>query len=501
MKPPEKFNDIQEYLRSLNERGNNKNGRKSSDDNPNNNDSNNNQSRISSNGVRFEEGFTDYSPPETPVTPMITGNSNNPLGNAKKASKRLSSEEKEKELLSRLLHLMSMTPLSYSLIVMYDECIYAMRDPFGNRPLCIGMLFTFPEAGIRSSQEKLIIDGWVVSSESCSFPSISAKNYRDIEPGEIVKLERNKLPKTLAIIPRPEEGNPNPAFCIFEHVYFASPSSVFDGQMVYAVRVKCGMQLAIESLSNIVIPADNAETQEVIVAPVPETSIPAALGFSKQSGIPYVEVFSRNRYVGRTFIQPSTRLRRLGVSRKFGPLSNNFAGKKVILIDDSIVRGTTIGQLVKLLKEFGAKEVHIRIASPPLHYPCYMGINIPTREELIANHQTSQQLADNLGAASLVYLSVDGLRESVESGIRANNEKMNISKPIGHCMACLTGDYPVKLDFWIKQQHLWPCFLLYSYPYITWFRILLIVFSTNFYDNDWCSTRLLTWEIVYLVTI
>ena len=347
---------------------------------------------------------------------------------------------KEQELLCRLLHLMSLSPLSYALVTMYDECLYAMRDPFGNRPLCIGMLFTAPEAGPRASQEKLSIDGWVVSSESCSFPSVSAKLWRDIEPGEIVKLERNKLPKTLAIVPRPDPSS-LPAFCIFEHVYFARPDSMFDGQMVYSVRMKCGAQLAIESAD------ETPSSDDVVVAPVPETSIPAALGFAQQSKLPYVEVFSRNRYVGRTFIQPSTRLRRLGVSRKFGPLSGNFAGKKVILIDDSIVRGTTIGQLVRLLKEFGAKEVHIRIASPPLHHPCYMGINIPTREELIANHLDAKQLADSLGAASLIYLSVEGLRESVESGIRAKYQKEGIDKPIGHCTACLTNDYPVKLEF------------------------------------------------------
>ena len=432
MKPPERFCDIQGYLNGLNNRQKQREG----NCNP---AKNNNNSSLTSNGrIHLEEGFTD-SPPETPV---IDGPTQNPLSHPR--SKKLTSEEKERELVSRLLHFMSLTPLSYSLIIMYDECIYAIRDPYGNRPLCIGMLFTAPEGGPRSSQEKISIDGWVVSSESCSFPSVSAKNWRDVEPGEIVKFERNKLPKTLAIVPRPEDGTPNPAFCIIENVYFASPSSIFDGQMVYNVRAKCGMKLAIESLSSLSIPPDNSVTNEWIVAPIPETAIPAALGFSRQSGIPYVEVFSRNRYVGRTFIQPSTRLRRLGVSRKFSPLAGNFIGKKIILVDDSIVRGTTTGQLVKLLKEFGAKEVHIRIASPPLKYPCYMGINIPTREELIANHMNPNQLAESLGAASLVYLSVDGLRESVESGIR---EKAGNEKPIGHCTACLTGDYPVKLDF------------------------------------------------------
>ena len=204
--------------------------------------------------------------------------------------KVLSSEEKEDALLSRLLHLMSLTPLSYSLVIMYDECLYAIRDPFGNRPLCIGMLFTAPETGQRSSQERISIDGWVVSSESCSFPSVSAKIWRDIEPGEIVKLERNKLPKTLAIVPRPhklsalslnsELPEPLPSFCVMEHVYFARPDSMIDGQMVYSVREKSGRRLAIEA--GIPIPADNDVTQKVIVAPIPETAIPAAHGFAKQ---------------------------------------------------------------------------------------------------------------------------------------------------------------------------------------------------------------------------
>ena len=160
-----------------------------------------------------------------------------------------------------------------------------------------------------------------------------------------------------------------------------------------------------------------------------------------------MELLSKNRYVGRTFIQPSTRLRRLGVAKKFGPLAQNIDGKIIILIEDSIVRGTTIGQLIRLLKDAGALEVHIRIASPPLHYPCYMGINIPTREELIANHLNNRQLAKSLGANSLIYLSLDGLKKSVQSGIREKQEKMHQNKLVGHCVACLNGEYPVDLQF------------------------------------------------------
>lgn len=414
----------------------------------------------------------------------------------------------ENNITSRLLYLMSLTPVSYSLIVMYNECLYATRDSFGNRPLTIGMLEPPPNAGDMdkipfSVVDNSYIEGWCISSESCPFPSVHAKLKRDVEPGEIIKFERNKFPKTLAVMPRPPEAE-SPSFCIFEYVYFARPDSIMERQTVYTVRMRCGERLADES------PAvtNEADKCNFIVAPVPESAIPAALGYSRRSGIPYVEVFCKNRYVGRTFIQPTTRLRRLSVAKKFGPLTENFVGKSIILIDDSIVRGTTIGQLVRLLREAGAKEVHIRIASPPLHHPCYMGINIPTKEELIANHLSPEQLALTLQAASLKYLSVKGLRESVQfsikeklkadrtrimvpelggvdrgiqnkldnqeamraeqvsngtSGNSASNgksgddksdtqptsdasEEKRIRCKVGHCDACLTGNYPVELD-------------------------------------------------------
>lgn len=372
-------------------------------------------------------------------------NLNNGVNGTKRKAKKKNSllndvERSEEEILSRLKHFVSLTPLSYSLIVMYNECLYALRDPFGNRPLSLGMLVPPTDRNTRVSKDIQRAEGWVVSSESCSFPSICATLFRDVEPGEIVKLERNKEPKSLCIIPRPANHD-YPAFCIFEYVYFAKADSIIESQMVYSVRVSCGRQLAREA------PIVYDPSKEYIVSPVPESSNPAALGFALESGVPFVEVFCKNRYVGRTFIQPSTRLRRLGVAKKFGPLVENFKGKSIILIDDSIVRGTTIGQLVRLLKDAGADDVHIRIASPPLHYPCYMGINIPTAEELIANHLNAEQLANSLGAASLKYLSVEGLKLSVQRGIRERQQSTNVNKPIGHCVACLTGEYPVALDF------------------------------------------------------
>lgn len=284
-------------------------------------------------------------------------------------------------------------------------------------------------------------EGWVVSSESCSFLSIGAEYYREVLPGEIVKISKAGV-QTLDIVPRHKEKDPS-AFCIFEYVYFARPDSIFEGQMVYSVRRRCGQQLAIE-----------APVEADLVSTVPESATPAALGYAEKCGIQYVEVLCKNRYVGRTFIQPNMRLRQLGVAKKFGVLSDNFVGKRIVLVDDSIVRGNTISPIIKLLKDSGAKEVHIRVASPPIRYPCYMGINIPTKEELIANRPEFDDLAGYIGANSVVYLSVEGLTSAVREGIKSFKDQQNglngtTSHPSsgGHCTACLTGEYPVELEW------------------------------------------------------
>nr|XP_020459105.1 amidophosphoribosyltransferase isoform X2 [Monopterus albus] len=339
---------------------------------------------------------------------------------------------------ARIKNLMTETPTSYSLLVMFKDVIYTVRDPYGNRPLCIGQLVPISKLHSSGAEEE-DTEGWVVSSESCSFQSIGAKYYREVLPGEIVQISKHGV-KSLCVVPRPEEDLP--AFCIFEYVYFARPDSVFEGQMVYTVRQRCGRQLAIEAPTN----AD-------VVSTVPESATPAALGYAQQCGLPYVEVLCKNRYVGRTFIQPNTRLRQLGVAKKFGALTDNFAGKRVVLVDDSIVRGNTISPIIKLLKEAGATEVHIRVASPPLRFPCYMGINIPTKEELIANKPEFQDIAGYIGADSVQYLSVEGLVSAVQEGIaslqedKMINSSNNSSKRAGHCTACLTGKYPVELEW------------------------------------------------------
>ncbi|ALC47863.1 Prat [Drosophila busckii] len=322
---------------------------------------------------------------------------------------------------ARIRHFMMLAPLSYSLVIMLKDKIYAVRDTYGNRPLCIGKIVPI-NSGPAANNSETPAEGWVVSSESCGFLSIGARYVREVEPGEIVELTRRGF-RTVDIVERPDFKRM--AFCIFEYVYFARGDSIFEGQMVYSVRLECGRQLWRE-----------APVEADIVSSVPESGTAAAHGYARESGLEFAEVLCRNRYVGRTFIQPSTRLRQLGVAKKFGALSGNVAGKRLVLIDDSIVRGNTIGPIIKLLRDAGAREVHIRIASPPLQYPCYMGINIPTREELIANKLNPMQLARHVGADSLVYLSVAGLVQTVQ------RKQLGTAKAPGHCTACLTGEYP-----------------------------------------------------------
>ncbi|KAK3597493.1 hypothetical protein CHS0354_041916 [Potamilus streckersoni] len=336
--------------------------------------------------------------------------------------------------IARIKKAMQQTLLSYALLMMHGDKMYAVRDPFGNRPLCIGKIVNSSE---NTSDEEEII-GWIASSESCAFSGIGAKYYREVLPGEIVELSREGI-KSHCIIPRPEAKLP--ALCIFEYVYFSRSDSILEGQLVYQVRKRCGRQLAKEA------PADVD-----LISTVPESATPAALEYARELGIPYGEVLCKNRYVGRTFIQPSIRLRKLGVAKKFGLLAENFHDKRIVLIDDSIVRGNTMKPIVQLLKNGGAKEVHIRVASPPIRYPCFMGINIPTKEELIANLFPLEELASHLGADSLQYLSIEGLVKATQEGIKntrmKGEEKDKVEKnEIGHCVACLTGEYPVKLDW------------------------------------------------------
>lgn len=307
---------------------------------------------------------------------------------------------------------------AYSLVVLTRDALYGVRDPNGLRPLCIGMLLGEDGKGL----------GYVLASESCALGTIGAAYLREVEPGEIVRLDRHGLHS------HREQGlvralpNPPRSLCVFEYVYFARPDSLLEDQSVHAVRQRMGRRLAMES------PVPGAD----VVIGVPDSAMPAAIGYSIESGVPFSEGLTKNRYIGRTFIQPSDRLRRSGARLKYNPLRENLEGRSVVLIDDSIVRGNTMGPLIKLLREGGgAREVHIRVSSPPVRHPCFMGVDMATYDELIAHNLSVAQIAAHIGADSLAYLSNEGMLAAVREGLG--------DRPTGHCDACFTGRYPVAL--------------------------------------------------------
>jgi amidophosphoribosyltransferase len=287
------------------------------------------------------------------------------------------------------------------------DALYAVRDPLGLRPLCLG---------------KLGDNGWVVASESCALSTIGAEWVREVEPGEALLIDEYG-PHTIAKHPAPRS-----ALCLFEYIYFARPDSMLQDQIIHSVRVELGRELAREA------PADAD-----IVMGVPDSALPAAIGYAQESGLPYVEGLIKNRYIGRTFIQPDQRLRQQGVKLKFNPLRSTLEGKRVVLVDDSIVRGTTSGPIVRLLREGGAAEVHVRVSSPPIQHPCFMGVDMATYSELIAHRMTVPQIEAHIGADSLHYLSYPGL-------LRATGRDPN-----SFCGACFTGHYPLP-NFQPKMQ-------------------------------------------------
>jgi len=307
---------------------------------------------------------------------------------------------KGKTLDEKIVNGLALAQGAYSLLILTPDALYAARDPLGIRPLVLGKFNS----------------SWVVSSETCAFLTIGAKQVRDIHPGEIVRIDNKGLKVVL------HNGKTPNAFCIFEYIYFSRPDSVLNGQLVYSVRLRAGEILAQEH------PAEAD-----LVMTVPDSGTSAALGFSKQSKIPYLEGLIKNRYLGRTFIQPEQRLRKLGVKLKFNPLPEILTGKRVVLIDDSIVRGTTTEGLVKMLKINGAREVHLRISSPPLISPCFLGIDIERYHELIAYRRTIDQIRKKIEADSLGYLSLSGLKKAIGE------------VPCGFCDGCFTKNYPVKI--------------------------------------------------------
>jgi amidophosphoribosyltransferase len=290
---------------------------------------------------------------------------------------------------------------AYALVIMTGDKLIGVRDKHGMRPLVLGRLD----------------NGYVLASETCALDTLGAEYVRDIEPGEIITIDKNDYSSISA---RKDEKR---ATCIFEYVYFARPDSFMDGISVYISREKAGRILAKEQ------PVDAD-----IVISVPDSGTPAAIGFANESGIPYSIGLIKNKYIGRTFIQPSQSMREMGVKLKLNPLKNAVDGKRVVMIDDSIVRGTTSRKIVQALRDAGAKEVHIRVASPMVKHCCYFGIDTPDKKQLIGANNEIDAICKSIGADSIGYLSLEGLKESVESSGE------------GFCTACLSGDYPIDIS-------------------------------------------------------
>jgi amidophosphoribosyltransferase len=304
---------------------------------------------------------------------------------------------------------------AYSLVILTRECVYAVRDPWGFRPLCIGLL---PSGG------------HAVASETGALQTLGCEAIRDVRPGEVVSLSNSAL-KVMQALPSIEPS----AMCVFEHIYFARPDQTWDGINVHHVRQRLGKELAREMVHGLShgLADEHGPGFADVVIPVPDSSVPAAIGFSHVSGIPYNDGFIKNRYVGRTFIEPTDSLRKRGVALKFNVIQENVLDKRVIMIDDSIVRGNTMGPLIKLLRNAGAKEVHVAITCPPIAHPCFMGVDMGRHEDLIAHKRTVDEICGHVGADSLYYLSVQGMMRAVQ-------------REDGFCQACFTGQYPISVD-------------------------------------------------------
>jgi amidophosphoribosyltransferase len=301
---------------------------------------------------------------------------------------------------------------AFSTVVMTKDRVVAFRDPHGLRPLALGALESVPAAESRDPETTL---RYCVASESCAFDTIGAKFLRDVEPGEVVTLsEEGCLSKQVVSAARR-------ALCVFEYIYFARPDSLMNNQVLHLARGRMGEILWRE-----------APVEADVVIAVPDSGNPAARGLARVSGIPQDDGFVKNRYVARTFIQPGQELRKHGLRLKFNPLPEVIAGKRLVVVDDSIVRGNTTRQIVQMLRDSGAAEVHMRISAPPIKHPCHYGIDMSTREEMIAHGRTSAEVAAELGCDSLHYLSLAGVYEA----IRGTRET--------HCDGCFTGEYPLK---------------------------------------------------------
>jgi amidophosphoribosyltransferase len=295
---------------------------------------------------------------------------------------------------------------AYSLLLLTTDELYAVRDPRGFRPLVLGRLPATESAA----------EAWMVASETCAFDLLNAQYVREVEPGEMVRISKSGIESIRFAPPKQQQH------CVFEHVYFSRPDSIIFGRSVNESREALGRLLAQEH------PADAD-----IVVPVPDSGVPAAVGYALESKIPFRMGLIRNHYIGRTFIEPSQAIRNFGVKLKLNPVRGLIEGKRVVLVDDSIVRGTTSRKIVRMVREAGAKEVHVRISCPPTISPCYYGVDTPTREELIASSNSPEQIRKFLGADSLGYISLAGLRQAVDD------------KEGKFCTSCYTGVYPTDL--------------------------------------------------------
>jgi amidophosphoribosyltransferase len=311
----------------------------------------------------------------------------------------------EEKIEDSIQHMMCEIKGSYALIIMTSKRLIGIRDPLGIRPLCMGKLE----------------NSYILASESCAIDALGGEFIRDIKPGEIVIIDEYGVKSIQTETPGPSR------LCIFEFVYFARPDSNIDGVSVHEARIRAGRQLAIEH------PVDAD-----LVIGAPDGALNAALGYSRQSGIAYGQGLLKNRYVGRTFIQPEQGRRETSVQIKFNAMKNEVNGKRIILVDDSIVRGTTTKRIVQILKNAGATEVHMRISSPPYRYPCYFGIDISSSEQLVASRYTVEEICEMIGADSLAYLSLEGLL-NIAGTESDTNEKCQ------YCTACFTGEYPMEV--------------------------------------------------------
>ncbi len=305
---------------------------------------------------------------------------------------------------------------AFSIVAMTKDRVVAFRDPHGLRPLAIGVLDGSP-AGTEGAAGGAHTKHYCVASESCAFDIIGAKFLRDVEPGELVTLGADGLESRMIV------ADARRAFCVFEYIYFARPDSRMNDQVLQVARGRMGEILWRE-----------APVEADLVIAVPDSGNPAARGLARAAGLPQDDGFVKNRYVARTFIQPGQELRKHGLRLKFNPLPEVIAGKRLVVVDDSIVRGNTTRQIVQMLRDAGAAEIHMRISAPPIKHPCHYGIDMSTREEMIAHGRTTKEVAAELGCDSLHYLSLAGVYEAVGAGAGGR---------ASHCDACFTGEYPL----------------------------------------------------------